>query len=386
MAAFSTTPLRLWPASTVRRFHKVHAFNAVEINCISQRTAFTNPYAFASLRDHRHLIAANTVVKQSFLPTVYAFDKAPTKLPDWWDDEDDEDDEEKEGENDGGEHVHSDDMSVDDNVNETHALNQNEYASASGTSKAGQFVTGSADSPRVSSGDGGIGNPGGGSSNGGRNGGGKGPGDSSSNDDAHGGNFSQGFPMSLITYYLDSLERRPIVTKSVTACILGVLGDYLSQCISRSRQRSEHDDDTTLTHDWRRSQAIALVSLFYTGPALHTWYTKLDQMISGRLVVAKKLLLDQLVFSTAFNAVFVVALNVLEGRPFGDSINVCRDKLLPIMMACWAIWPPVQIVTFTVVPLKLQPMFVNCFGLMWNVVLTYISHGKRKNEGQVAVK
>ena len=43
------------------------------------------------------------------------------------------------------------------------------------------------------------------------------------------------------------------------------------------------------------------------------------------------------------------------------------------MQMNWRLWPLVQLVNFTLVPTKLQVLWVNMFGLIFNVYLSFMT-------------
>jgi len=79
---------------------------------------------------------------------------------------------------------------------------------------------------------------------------------------------------------------------------------------------------------------------------------------------------DQLVFSTAHMAFFLSSMAILEGTS-------PKDKLLKSywtgLKANYIVWPVVQGVNFTIVPLEFRVLVVNFVSLGWNCFLSYLN-------------
>lgn len=253
----------------------------------------------------------------TFLPSVLRFDKVPDKLPDWWDEDDDADD--------------SDGDDDDDDVN-----------------------------------DGNFGSRGGGSGGSGRNDG-NGDGNGGGNDGDP--DYSKLGPFGVfLTMFTRSVAKYPLRTKAVSTGVLAIIGDLIAQRIAWGAQESPYK------HDVRRTLAIGIWGFVFMGPVLHTWYGILNRYVLGRFSVLRKVVFDQTVFAPLFNSSFFFGVGLLEGQLFPDIVTSWRSRIWSSMLANWSIWPIAQAVNFLFVPLPLQIVYVNCVAVVWNAILTYISH------------
>lgn len=360
------------PASagaSIKRMASSLVGNRIRSTCFSKLTLSSRNANLRPMRGfcgHRDTLTPCVLKPQ----VVTCFDKIPTKLPAWWDDEDDEDDEEErtlKGE--GG-----DDGSETGGLTNTRFMRAKMAMDGSGSEASGPVVMPGGGAPGGGSG---VFNNGGGGSG---SGGGRGDGQSGGKGNEGGGDIFGSWYLAPITLYLRLLTRRPLLAKAITASVLGILGDALAQWIARKR-----NGDSSMTmheHNWRRTNAIALLGIVFVGPALHVWYGLLNQKVVGRGSLIKKLLWDQLAFSPVLNIFFSIALPTLEGEPFGETVETCKEKIWSVMKASWLLFPPAQLINFSLVPLNLQPVFSNAVGLIWNVLFTYILH----DEGDEAVK
>ena len=71
--------------------------------------------------------------------------------------------------------------------------------------------------------------------------------------------------LSLYGRYLNWIDTSPLVAKSVTAAVVGCLGDVLAQWLEGKTRTSR----TILMFDWVRFNAFFVSGLFFVGPFLH---------------------------------------------------------------------------------------------------------------------
>lgn len=82
--------------------------------------------------------------------------------------------------------------------------------------------------------------------------------------------------------------------------------------------------------------------------------------------------MDQTIFATTNMAIFLSTMAYLEG----DSPKKRLEKAyLPGLKANWMLWPAVQGVNFTLVPLEHRVLVVNVVSLGWNCYLSYLNSG-----------
>ncbi len=69
--------------------------------------------------------------------------------------------------------------------------------------------------------------------------------------------------------YAELCEKKPLLTKSVTAAFINAIGDVLSQVVQAYITKS------VLHIEWNRLGAFFLCGLVYAGPFVHLWYEQL---------------------------------------------------------------------------------------------------------------
>ncbi|KAA0196634.1 hypothetical protein HAZT_HAZT003016 [Hyalella azteca] len=147
------------------------------------------------------------------------------------------------------------------------------------------------------------------------------------------------------------------------------VGDITSQvCIER---RSGHQ------FEWARPARFFVLGtcivLAPQGPTLKVWYGYLDRWFGaqGRRGAFKKVLVDQALFAPTFTVVFLTSLGVLQRKSFGQIKEQIKRDYVDIVLAGYMVWPAVQVVNFSYVPLHLQVLVVQTFALFWNTYLAW---------------
>lgn len=176
---------------------------------------------------------------------------------------------------------------------------------------------------------------------------------------------SNGFFKRAWTKYNALLVTHPLSTKIVTGSTIAMIGDVNCQVFLEPDQ----------PFNVKRAAIFTLLAGVFISPILHVWYRFLGSAVPGTstLAIAKRLVLDQLVFAPTFLPIFLTALLTLEG----DVAKVpekLQNDWWPAVTANWVVWVPAQLINFRFVPGSLQVLFSNVVGLFWNSYLSFLSH------------
>lgn len=106
------------------------------------------------------------------------------------------------------------------------------------------------------------------------------------------------------------------------------------------------------------------------GPAATQWYKLLTRInVGGKATTTvARVLADQSIFATGNLAVFLSSMAYMEGANPKERL---RDKYVEILKKNWLVWPAVQAVNFTYVPLHHRVLVVNLVSLGWNSYLSW---------------
>ena len=108
----------------------------------------------------------------------------------------------------------------------------------------------------------------------------------------------------MLRIYSGWLERRPLLTKAITAAIVTAGGDLGTQTLVENRRKLEDID-------WRRVQRFASLGLFVSAPLLHVWYGFLARQFPKH--VLPRVALDQFGFAPLFLAGFIFGNDYFRG-------------------------------------------------------------------------
>lgn len=194
--------------------------------------------------------------------------------------------------------------------------------------------------------------------------------------------------------YASSLNARPIITKSVTACFIFALSDFFAQRLegasstatedekktTKSNKKDNNNNKTTAAvavYNWTRTLTSAAVGLLYFGPAAHAWYGTIFRLLPGTSLVStlQKAALGQILFGPSFTCVFF-ATSLLQAGEF--SIPNWFRKIKNDLPGAWAaglgFWPLIDLISFSYIPSQWIPLFVNFCSFIWTIYLSNIAN------------
>lgn len=118
------------------------------------------------------------------------------------------------------------------------------------------------------------------------------------------------------------------------------------------------------------------------GILCHYWYQYLDARLPGRTIkiVAKKVLIDQVICSPFTISVFFLTLALLENTSMTEFLEEVKKKAWRLYAAEWVIWPPAQVINFYILPTKYRVLYDNTISLGYDV---YTSNVVKRNPGHL---
>lgn len=128
---------------------------------------------------------------------------------------------------------------------------------------------------------------------------------------------------------------------------------------------------------WDSSRTMRMsISGMTVGVICHNWYKFLDSKLAGRSIqiVAKKVLVDQIVCSPLCIATFFITLGILEKASWAETKKEIKDKAWRLYAAEWVVWPPAQIINFYFLPLRYRVLYDNTISLGYDVYTSYVKH------------
>ncbi|KAH8287145.1 hypothetical protein KR054_003831 [Drosophila jambulina] len=149
---------------------------------------------------------------------------------------------------------------------------------------------------------------------------------------------------------------------------LSCVGDVLEQHFEIYCNEIERFESTRTAH-----MAISGVTV---GVICHYWYKMLDRRMPGRSmrVVAKKIVLDQLICSPIYISAFFVTLGLLERKDTHEVWEEIKEKAWKLYAAEWTVWPVAQFVNFYWIPTHYRIFYDNIISLGYDVLTSKVKH------------
>ena len=173
--------------------------------------------------------------------------------------------------------------------------------------------------------------------------------------------------------YDKALIVSPFKTKMITNAIVFATADVICQKVIENPPKK---------FDFRRLLNITMVGGLFAAPVGHLWYCKCIPRLVRKVTSNTKfhpilsMIADQTLFSTPLVSSFLFLNEFLKDFNVKKGIDNVKEKLWTGMKANWTVWPPVQIINFSFIPIHFQVPFVNFIGLFWTIYLSYLQNNK----------
>ncbi|KAJ1911927.1 hypothetical protein H4219_005786 [Mycoemilia scoparia] len=208
---------------------------------------------------------------------------------------------------------------------------------------------------------------------------------------------SKNIPLTLLTLYLSTLAKHPLITKACTSATLYFFQEELAQRVSgfRAYEKEQKKSDCEGCEGKssvsgkgcispakllfkivdKRVLQMSLYGLLVAGPLNHYMYDILIRVFSKfpktKLTTFFQLLAQNLILSPILNSIFIAAMAVINGtRSPGEVLKLIRTRLLGMMKVSWIVFPSVQLFANKFLP---PLVWVPFFNLVAFVFGTYMN-------------
>lgn len=154
--------------------------------------------------------------------------------------------------------------------------------------------------------------------------------------------------------------------------ILSASGNLLSQALEYSRKSKENSPKKKI--NVLGPVHFGIYGLIITGPVSHYFYNLLEVLLPTTVsyCLAKRLLLERLIFAPAFLLLFYAVMNALEGKTLADLQNKLKASYWSSMKMNWKVWTPFQFININYVPVQFRVLFANLVALFWYAYLASV--------------
>ncbi|ENN75473.1 peroxisomal membrane protein 2-like [Dendroctonus ponderosae] len=174
--------------------------------------------------------------------------------------------------------------------------------------------------------------------------------------------------ISVLSFYFGQLYEHPLRTKAVSCCMVALAGNYASQKISGTKILNIH----TLA-------AYGTFGLLFGGSLPHFFYKFLEHAVpdEASFAIAKRLILERLVYSPLYQAFSLYALARLEGKDHETAVQQLKGLYWLVLTSSWKYLTILQLLNLSVVPPMLRVLVVNLIGFFW---IIYLANKRRQQE------
>jgi protein Mpv17 len=96
---------------------------------------------------------------------------------------------------------------------------------------------------------------------------------------------------------------------------------------------------------------------------------------TSKVVVGlKRTALDQIFAAPMLTSTFIFILQLLNGHSMEMAASRTRSVFVPVMWNNYKIWPAVQFLNMSVIPLQYRVVFVQFIAVFWNMYLSSKLH------------
>ncbi|ODV97137.1 hypothetical protein PACTADRAFT_48891 [Pachysolen tannophilus NRRL Y-2460] len=189
----------------------------------------------------------------------------------------------------------------------------------------------------------------------------------------------------FLKFYESSVQRKPLLTNSLTTAFLFGSGDAIAQLFFTENKpfpSSDAPKPSILAHyDYHRT----LRAIIYGGAIFSfigdKWYKFLPKIkfpskkinnnrLNSIRDTITRVIVDQTVFAPIGIPLYYSCMSIMEGQSFEKWQENLKLNFLPTLLTNWAVWPFFQFLNFSLIPVQHRLLSVNIVSIAWNCFLS----------------
>nr|CAH7738295.1 unnamed protein product [Callosobruchus chinensis] len=176
--------------------------------------------------------------------------------------------------------------------------------------------------------------------------------------------------INALSFYFGQLFEHPVRTKAITCAIIATTGNLASQKLSGAKAL-----------DYQSILAYGIYGLAVGGTIPHYFYSFLDWAVpeDAAFGIAKKLLLERLVYSPLYQGFTLYVLARLEGKDHNGAVEQLQHLYWPILTSSWKYLTVIHLINLSVVPPMLRVLIINLMGFFWTI---YVANKRRQEKNK----
>ncbi|AQZ15372.1 SYM1 (YLR251W) [Zygosaccharomyces parabailii] len=175
-------------------------------------------------------------------------------------------------------------------------------------------------------------------------------------------------------WYANTLREHPKAANSVMTGTLFGTGDLIAQWFFPNSR----DDKQQQGYDFARTARSVIYGSCIFSFIGDQWYKILNSKIrlpnqpqSSILNTTFRVAVDQLCFAPMGIPLYFFCLTLLEGGTLNDARIKIHNLWWGVLTKNWVIWPAVQALNFSFVPVQHRLQATNIVAIVWNTYLSY---------------
>ncbi|SMN18974.1 similar to Saccharomyces cerevisiae YLR251W SYM1 Protein required for ethanol metabolism [Maudiozyma saulgeensis] len=173
--------------------------------------------------------------------------------------------------------------------------------------------------------------------------------------------------------YNSWLNKYPYRTNALTTGALFGIGDIIAQEIfPKEKDLKKFDMNRTI-----RATTYGTVIFSVIGDK---WYKTLNRISLPQLnntnskkkiiTLLLRVSIDQILFAPFGLILYYGSMSVMNGGNLQNVRSKLNSQFWPTLYANWLVWPMVQLMNFSIVPVQYRLLCVNSIALLWNTFLS----------------
>jgi hypothetical protein len=202
----------------------------------------------------------------------------------------------------------------------------------------------------------------------------------------------------IATVYMYFLTTKPLITKCLTAAIIGGLGDLSAQYTEHRMSVVSESVYSSFKLDFMRQIGILIEAGFVSGPIMHyafdlmeIWFPVHGDNDGSHGCIEKSdkakkwcaafihLLLDTVFLCPIFVLSMMLITSLVEGRIYSLPYELRYEFMGTFYTSTLAsiVFLPMQLLAFRLLPINLRLLYMNAQDIFWNAIVSFMAHRSR---------
>jgi len=181
--------------------------------------------------------------------------------------------------------------------------------------------------------------------------------------------------MIAIKWYGNKLDTKPIRTKVITAFFTFSLADLACQVIE-----IKYTKNNIKKINWKRALRQGSYCLI-AAPWLHYYTTAMIPTffpMGTKFRLLKSVVYDSFIHMPMYVTGIFTYLDLMSGKSLKQTYHEVKIKAKHTIKKAWSFRPWVMYINFCFVPMQWRVLYINAFGFVWNIYLSWVQNVRSK--------